>query len=54
VDDLLATGCTAHATCELVRQLGGQVVGCSFVIELAFLGGRAKLLPVPVNSLVSY
>ena len=54
VDDLLATGGTAHATCELVRQLGGEVVGCAFVIELAFLGGRAKLLPVPVSSLVSY
>lgn len=54
VDDLLATGGTAHATCELVRQLGGEVVGCAFVIELSFLGGREQLLPVPVNSLVTY
>ena len=52
VDDLLATGGTARATCELVRKLGGEVVGCCFLIELAFLPGRS-VLDVPVRSLVS-
>ena len=36
-DDLLATGGTAAALCELVEQLGGEVVGCGFLVELAFL-----------------
>lgn len=43
VDDLLATGGTAAATVELVRRLGGVVVGCSFCIDLAFLPGRSRL-----------
>jgi len=43
VDDLLATGGTARATTDLVRQLGGDVFGVSFLIELTDLGGRAKL-----------
>ncbi len=43
VDDLLATGGTMKACCELVRQMGGQIVGVSFLIELAFLAGRATL-----------
>ena len=38
-DDLLATGGTARALCELVEQLGGEVVGCAFLVELAFLDG---------------
>ncbi len=42
-DDLLATGGTAGALCRLVEQLGGTVVGCAFLIELAFLPGRATL-----------
>lgn len=54
VDDLLATGGTAKATCELVRRQGGKVVECVFVVELAFLGGREKIKGVPVHSLVSY
>ena len=41
-DDLLATGGTAAAVCELVETLGGEVVACSFLIELAFLGGRER------------
>ena len=53
-DDLLATGGTARALCELVEQLGGEVVGCGFLIELAFLGGRAKLDPHPVHALLRY
>ena len=53
-DDLLATGGTAGALCELVGGLGAQVVGCAFVIELSFLGGRERLAPVPVHALVGY
>jgi adenine phosphoribosyltransferase len=53
-DDLLATGGTARALCELVEQLGGEVVGCGFLIELAFLGGRERLAPYPAHALLSY
>jgi adenine phosphoribosyltransferase len=53
-DDLLATGGTASATCQLVEQLGGEVVGCAFLIELAFLGGRSRLAGRNVHSLLSY
>ncbi len=53
-DDLLATGGTAAALCELVEQLGGEVVGCNFLIELAFLGGRARLAPREVHALLGY
>jgi adenine phosphoribosyltransferase len=53
-DDLLATGGTAAALCELVEQLGGQVVGCGFLIELAFLNGRTRLKPREVHALLSY
>ena len=53
-DDLLATGGTARATCDLAEALGGTVVGCAFLIELAFLGGRARLEPLTVESLISY
>ena len=53
-DDLLATGGTASAMCELVERAGAEVVGCAFVIELAFLGGRARLAPREVRSLVTY
>jgi adenine phosphoribosyltransferase len=53
-DDLLATGGTAKALCELVELAGAEVVGCAFVIELAFLGGRERLAPRDVHSLVVY
>ncbi|HUA74148.1 MAG TPA: adenine phosphoribosyltransferase [Solirubrobacteraceae bacterium] len=53
-DDLLATGGTAVALCELVEQLGGEVAGCGFLVELAFLDGRARLGPRPVHALISY
>ncbi|MGI9100430.1 MAG: adenine phosphoribosyltransferase [Solirubrobacteraceae bacterium] len=53
-DDLLATGGTASALCALVRQLGGEVVGCGFLIELAFLGGRERLAPHEVRALIRY
>jgi adenine phosphoribosyltransferase len=53
-DDLLATGGTARALTSLVQQLGGDVVGCSFLIELGFLGGREKLAGLDVHALVHY
>ncbi len=53
-DDLLATGGTAGALCALVEKAGAEVVGCSFVIELAFLGGRERLAGREVHTLVSY
>lgn len=52
VDDLLATGGTAAATCELVERIGGKVVGAAFVVELLALKGREKIPNVPVFSLV--
>jgi adenine phosphoribosyltransferase len=54
VDDLLATGGTAAAAAALVSRLGAKIVRISFLIELSFLGGRAKLQPYPVQSLVVY
>jgi adenine phosphoribosyltransferase len=53
-DDLLATGGTAAATAELVTRLGGTVVECAFVIELAFLKGRNRVKPYEVFSLLQY
>jgi adenine phosphoribosyltransferase len=53
-DDLLATGGTAAALCELVEQLGGEVAGCGFLIELAFLSGRERLAPRQTHALISY
>jgi adenine phosphoribosyltransferase len=54
VDDVLATGGTAAATCRLVEMLGGVVVGCSFLIALTFLSGRERLAGRRVESLVTY
>jgi adenine phosphoribosyltransferase len=55
VDDLLATGGTVLATINLVRQLGGQVVGLAFLIELLYLKGRDTLVdPPPIVSLIQY
>ena len=53
-DDLLATGGTAQATVHLIRQLGGEVVGACFAVELTFLNGRSKLEDVNVYSTLSY
>jgi adenine phosphoribosyltransferase len=53
-DDLLATGGTAEALCDLVEQAGGTVAGCAFVIELAFLGGRERLSGHDVHSLIVF
>ncbi len=54
VDDLLATGGTAFAACELIEKMGAKVVGCAFVIELVGLGGRRKLGKYEIHSLVTY
>jgi len=53
-DDLIATGGTAAATVEAVESLGGQVAACSFLVELAFLGGRRRLGAHPIDALISY
>ncbi|MCK6455048.1 MAG: adenine phosphoribosyltransferase [Phycisphaerae bacterium] len=54
IDDLLATGGTMAACCELVESLKGQIVGVAFLIELAFLKGREKLGKYAVHSIVTY
>ena len=54
VDDLLATGGTAEATCKLVSKLGGNIKGLSVLIELEALNGRKRLNPYNVHSLVQY
>ena len=53
-DDLIATGGTTLATIEAVEKLGAEVVGCAFVVELAFLNGRERLAGRPVHSLLTY
>jgi len=53
-DDLLATGGTARAKCDLVEKLGGEVVGITFIVELSFLGGREKLKEYDIMSLIKY
>ena len=54
VDDVLATGGTASATCKLIEALGAQVVGCSFLIALSFLPGLERLKAKRVESLITY
>jgi adenine phosphoribosyltransferase len=53
-DDVLATGGTVNAIKGLVEQLGGEVVGACFIIELTFLGGREKLAGMDLHALISY
>jgi adenine phosphoribosyltransferase len=53
-DDLLATGGTARALCDLVGELGAEIVGAAFLVELSFLGGRARLAPHDVYALIDY
>jgi len=54
IDDLLATGGTAKASCELIEKLGATVEACAFVVELEFLNGRKRLHNYPVHSLLQY
>ena len=54
VDDLLATGGTAAAAVNLVRQLGGEIVGAAFLVELCGLKGREQLNGCPIQALVQY
>ena len=53
-DDVLATGGTMRACCELVRKLGGEIAGVAVLIELASLGGRAKVAPLEVHTVLRY
>ncbi|MBI5453897.1 MAG: adenine phosphoribosyltransferase [Deltaproteobacteria bacterium] len=53
-DDLLATGGTAGAVANLVKDMGGNIVECAFIVELEELNGREKLNPHPVFSLIKY
>jgi adenine phosphoribosyltransferase len=54
IDDLLATGGTAKASCELIEKLGAKIEACAFVVELDFLQGREKLKGYEVHSLLHY
>ncbi len=54
IDDLLATGGTAKASCELIEKLGASVVACAFVVELDFLAGRELLKGDEIHSLLQY
>ena len=54
VDDLIATGGTAEASCELVARRGAAVVGCAFLIELEGLGGRARLPAAPIHAVLRF
>ncbi len=57
VDDVLATGGTAVATCKLLKRLGAHILGCTFVIELEGLGGRMlirKEINIPTHSVIKY
>jgi adenine phosphoribosyltransferase len=54
VDDLLATGGTVLACCELLKKTGAKIIGCAFAIELTALGGAAAIAPYPAFSLIKY
>ncbi|MDE3741802.1 adenine phosphoribosyltransferase [Maribacter polysaccharolyticus] len=53
-DDVLATGGTAKATCDLVAKMGGEIIQCNFLLELDGLKGKEKLKDFEVNSLLHY
>lgn len=54
VDDLLATGGTMEAGCQLIEKAGGKVAGCAFLVELSFLKGRDRLVGQDIFSLLQY
>jgi len=54
VDDLIATGGTAAASCQLIEKLGAEIVACAFIVELDFLNGREKLSKYNIHSLIHY
>ena len=54
VDDLIATGGTAKASCQLIEKLGGEIVECSFIIDLPELGGKEKLKNYPIFTLIEF
>lgn len=54
VDDLIATGGTAKASCQLIEKLGGEIVECSFIIDLPELGGKDKLKDYPIFTLIEF
>jgi len=54
IDDLIATGGTAAASCDLIEKLGAEVAACAFVVELDFLKGRDKLEKYNIHSLIHY
>jgi len=53
-DDVLATGGTANAMCELVEKLGGEIVQCNFLMELSFLKGRNQIKDTPIFAAITY
>ena len=53
-DDVLATGGTAAAACKLIEKLGGEIVQCNFLMDLAFLNGKEKLTPNKIVSLFTF
>jgi len=54
VDDLLATGGTCQASCQLIERMGGKIVGCAFIIELPELRGRERLAQYDLHSLIEF
>ena len=54
IDDVLATGGTVEACCQMIQQAGGIVAGCAFLVELRSLGGRNRLQNYPLVSLIQY
>ncbi len=53
-DDVLATGGTAQAVCQLVHKLGGTIVQCNFILELGFLNGKQKISDYPYKAVITY
>ena len=54
IDDLLATGGTMKASCQLIEKLGGEIIACVFVIELTLLNGRENISDYPLHALIQY